>query len=248
MTTASATGIWAGEAGPARGPTAAACRMHGHYTGGVGTVVWSEGEMLARLRAGDELAFRTLVKRHDAAMRRLALSFVQTVSVADEVVQETWLAVIRGLQTFEERSSLKTWIFRILVNRAQTRGARERRITPFSSLGDADEDSGPTVDPERFLPRGTTFDGYWSVSPSRFFELPEDRLLARETAELVAAAINALPLRQQQVIRLRDVEGWEADEVCESLGISAANQRVLLHRARSGVRAVLEEHFAEVTV
>lgn len=245
MTPASPTGIWAGEAGPVRGATAC---LRGHYTRPVGTAVWSEGDLLARLRAGDELAFRALVKRHDAAMRRLALSFVQTVSVADEVVQETWLAVIRGLQTFEERSSLKTWIFRILVNRAQTRGARERRITPFSSLGDADEDGGPTVDPERFLPRGTTFDGYWSVSPSRFFDLPEDRLLARETAELVAAAIDALPLRQQQVIRLRDIEGWEADEVCESLGISAANQRVLLHRARSGVRAVLEEHFAGVTV
>ncbi|HEY7953143.1 MAG TPA: sigma-70 family RNA polymerase sigma factor [Solirubrobacteraceae bacterium] len=214
----------------------------------MGTVGGSETELLARLRAGDEAAFRALVTRHNGAMRRLALTFVPTSSVADEVVQETWLAVIRGLKAFEQRSSLKTWIFRILVNRAQSRGVRERRTTPFSSLGDAESGGGPTVDPDRFLPRGTTFDGYWSVSPSRFFELPEDQLLARETAELVAAAINALPARQEQVIRLRDIEGWHAEEVCESLGISSANQRVLLHRARASVRVVLEGHFAEVTV
>lgn len=208
----------------------------------------STSDFLARLRAGDEMAFRELVRRHDAMMRRIALSFVQTASVADEVVQETWLAVIRGLAHFEGRSSLKTWIFRILVNRAQSRGARERRITPFSSLVDPGDDQGATVDPSRFLPPGTTFDGYWAVSPSRFFELPEERLLADETSRLVADAINVLPARQQQVIRLRDIEGWEAEEVCDSLGVSAANQRVLLHRARAAIRAALEEHFSEVAV
>lgn len=208
----------------------------------------TEEDLLARLRAGDESAFRALVRRHDGSMRRLALSFVQTPSVADEVVQETWLAVIRGLADFEGRSSLKTWIFRILVNRARSRGARERRITPFSSFGDDRDDPGPTVDPDRFLPAGSTFAGYWATSPNRFFELPEERLLARETTQMVAEAIAALPARQQQVIRLRDIEGCEAEEVCAGLGISAANQRVLLHRARSAVRAALEEHFAEVTV
>lgn len=203
-----------------------------------------EADLLARLRSGDEAAFRALVGRHDRALRHLALSFVGTPAIADEVVQETWLAVVRGLARFEGRSSLKTWIFRILVNRAQTRGARESRTTPFSSL--LDGDGAPTVDGDRFLPAGSVFDGYWAVSPSRFFELPEERLLARETTRLVGAAIDGLPPRQQLVIRLRDIEGWEAAEVCEGLGISAANQRVLLHRARAAVRAAMEDHFAEV--
>ena len=208
----------------------------------------SDAVLVARLRAGDEDAFREVVKRHDRAMRRIALSFVQTASVADEVVQETWLAVIRGLADFEGRCSLKTWIFRILANRAQSRGVRERRITPFSSLADPDDEHGGTVDPDRFLPAGSPFDGYWAVSPSRFFELPEERLLAHETAQLVGQAIDALPARQQQVIRLRDIEGWDAEEVCESLGLSAANQRVLLHRARASVRAAMESHFDEVVL
>ncbi|MFL5862482.1 MAG: RNA polymerase sigma factor [Solirubrobacteraceae bacterium] len=206
----------------------------------------SEERLLARLRAGEETAFRDLVTRHDRAMKRIALTFVRSPSVADEVVQETWLAVIKGLDRFEGRSSLKTWIFRILANRAQSRGAREQRSTPFSSLASSDEDDGPTVDPDRFLPAGDAVAGYWSVTPSRFFELPEDRILAAETSALVAAAIEQLPRRQQQVIRLRDVEGWDAEEVCESLELSAANQRVLLHRARSAVRASLEEYFTEV--
>ncbi|MGZ4192744.1 MAG: RNA polymerase sigma factor [Solirubrobacteraceae bacterium] len=206
----------------------------------------SEDRLLAQLRAGDEMAFRELVKRHDRAMRRIALTFVRSPSVADEVVQETWLAVIKGLERFEGRSSLKTWIFRILANRARSRGAREQRTTSFSSLAPSEDDDGPTVDPERFLPAGHPTAGYWSVTPSRFFELPEDRMLAAETSALVAAAIEQLPDRQRQVIKLRDVEGWDAEEVCESLELSAANQRVLLHRARSAVRARLEEYFTEV--
>ena len=205
----------------------------------------SEERLLARLRAGDETAFRELVARHDRAMKRIALTFVRTPSVADEVVQDTWLAVIKGLERFEGRSSLKTWIFRILANRAQSRGAREHRTTPFSSLAPSEED-GPTVEPDRFLPAGHAAAGYWSVTPSRFFELPEDRMLAAETSALVTAAIEQLPERQQQVITLRDVEGWAAEEVCECLELSAANQRVLLHRARSAVRACLEEYFTEV--
>jgi RNA polymerase sigma-70 factor, ECF subfamily len=206
----------------------------------------SQDVMLERLRAGDEMAFRELVRRHDRAMRRIALSYVRTPSVADEVVQETWLAVIKGLGRFEGRSSLKTWIFRILVNRAQSRGVREQRTTPFSSLSTVDAEDGPTVDPDRFLPAGHAAAGYWSTTPSRFFELPEERVLAEETSALVADAIDKLPDRQQQVITLRDIEGWDADEVCQGLGLSAANQRVLLHRARAAVRAVLEEYFTEM--
>ena len=136
--------------------------------------------LIARLQVGDESAFRELVTQHDRAMRRLALSYVQTISAADEVVQETWLAVIRGLAKFEGRSSLKTWIFRILVNRAQTRGVREQREVPFSAL--APEDQEPSVDPDRFLPPGHAVAGYWSTIPNRFFELPEDRLLAAEAS------------------------------------------------------------------
>jgi RNA polymerase sigma-70 factor, ECF subfamily len=215
-----------------------------NYTRAVGATAREEDVLVARLQAGDETAFRELVTEHHRAMRRLALSYVQTVAAADEVVQETWLAVIRGLAKFEGRSSLKTWIFRILVNRAQTRGARERRIIPFSALVSDADDDGPTVDPDRFLPKGHPVAGYWSVTPNRFFDLPEERLLAQEATAAIAEAIARLPDRQRRVIELRDVEGWEAEEVCASLELSAANQRVLLHRARSAVRASLEEYFA----
>lgn len=212
---------------------------------GVREAEGAERELLDRLRAGDEDAFRTVVGAHHNAMRRLALTYVHSSAVADEVVQETWLAVIRGLDGFEGRASLKTWIFRILVHRARTRGAREARTVAFSSLGPADGDDGPTVDSGRFIKAGEPLAGWWSVPPS---ELPEDRLLAAETTELVDRAISALPARQQRVIRLRDVEGLDAGAVCESLGISAGNQRVLLHRARAAVRAALESHFEMVSV
>jgi len=229
---------WAACPGVARAPA---------YTGAV-VDGRDDAALLARLRAGDEVAFRDLVACHHRSMRRLARTFVSSDAVADEVVQETWLAIIKGLDRFEGRASLKSWMFRILVNRAQTRGAREHRTTPFSSLQEGDPDQGPTVDPRRFLPPDHPVAGYWSVTPSRFFELPEDRLLAQETAQLVAGAIGRLPARQQEVIRLRDVEGWESEEVCVCLGISAANQRVLLHRARAAVRAELEEYLAEEVV
>jgi RNA polymerase sigma-70 factor, ECF subfamily len=210
----------------------------------VGTAEVSDADLLTGLRAGDENAFRTLVKQHHATMRRVAMSHVKSLSVADEVVQETWLAVIRGLPRFEERSSLKTWIFRILVNRAQSRAVREQRTTPFSCMAGGDSDPGPTVDPHRFIDGGA-FDGYWSVTPSRFCDLPEERLLASETRTVLGQAINELPERQRQVVRLRDVEGWDAEEVCELLGLSAGNQRVLLHRARAHLRSVLEGFFRE---
>jgi RNA polymerase sigma-70 factor (ECF subfamily) len=189
--------------------------------------------LVAALRAGDEAAFLALVERWHASMVRVARGYVPSRAVAEDVVQETWLAVVRGIDRFEERSSLKTWVFRILVNRAKTRGERERRTVPFSSLAAREASDGEaSVDPERF-----GAGGMWTAPPAR---LPEDRLADRETVAEIQAAIDALPDAQRTVITLRDVEGWEAAEVAELLGISDGNQRVLLHRARSKVRAAVE--------
>jgi RNA polymerase sigma-70 factor (ECF subfamily) len=196
--------------------------------------------LLARLRAGDESAFMELVDEYGPQMLRVAEMYVSTRAVAEEVVQETWLAVLAGIDRFEARSSLKTWIFRILTNRAKTRGIRERRVVPFSSLAAAAEDDGPAIDPERFEPPGTRWEGHWSSYPTRWSNLPEERLLAQELVEAARRAIDALPPNQRTVITLRDVDGWDADEVCELLDISEVNQRVLLHRARSKVRQALE--------
>nr|MDQ6916174.1 sigma-70 family RNA polymerase sigma factor [Actinomycetota bacterium] len=181
------------------------------------------------------------VARHNATMLRVAAMYVRDRAVVEEVVQETWLAALAGLDGFQERSSLKTWIFRILANRARTRAVREARSLPFSALAAAEaEDDEPAVDPDRFLdPRGPS---PWAAPPADWRTLPEERLLAAETLTLVAAAIDALPPAQREVIRLRDVEGWSAPEVADALEISAGNQRVLLHRARAKVRAALEDH------
>jgi RNA polymerase sigma-70 factor (ECF subfamily) len=188
-----------------------------------------ETALVAALRNGDEGVFRMLVERHTPAMRRLALTFVRSHAVADEVVQEAWLGVLRGIDRFEERSSLKTWIFRIVANVGRSRGVREARSAPFSSFASADE---PSVDPDRFQA-----DGAW-ISPPE----PWERLEAGEMRRVIGAAIAALPSQQRQVISLRDLEGWDADEVASVLEISEGNQRVLLHRARSKVRAAVEEH------
>lgn len=193
--------------------------------------------LLRRLRAGDEDAFMELVDRYGMQMLRVARMYVSTRAAAEEVVGETWLAVLTGLDRFEGRSSVKTWLFRILVNRAKTRGVREQRVVPFSSLADASEDVGATVDADRFAPPGR---GHWASEPERWSELPEERLLARETLEVARRAIEALPPNQRTVITLRDVEGWDADEVRDLLDISDVNQRVLLHRARAKVRRALE--------
>jgi RNA polymerase sigma-70 factor, ECF subfamily len=196
--------------------------------------VTSDEQILEALKQGDERAFVELVERHQALMLRVALRYVRTRSVAEEVVQETWVGVLHGLDRFEARASLKTWIFRILTNRAITRAEREGRVVPFSSLED---DDGPAVDPDRFRPEGAPWAGGWKVLPDA---LPEERLLARETLARIGEAIAELPERQHLVILMRDVEGWNAGEVCEALAISEANQRVLLHRARSKVRRCLE--------
>ena len=187
------------------------------------------------LRRGDEQVFGELVDRYSRPMLRLASSYVRDPAVAEEVVQEAWLGVVAGIERFEGRSSLKTWIFRILTNIAQTRGAREARSVPFTALGRPGEDE-PAVDPDRF-----DHYGFWS-SPPRPWDVPDERLLAKETRESVERAIEALPPLQRAVISLRDVEGWSSEEVRNVLELSDTNQRVLLHRARSRVRAELARY------
>ena len=193
------------------------------------------------LRAGDESAFAALLERYHASLLRLAMVYVRNRAVAEEVVQETWLGVVQGIDRFERRSSLKTWIFRILTNTAKTRAQREGRTIPFSSLAGETEE-GPSVEPERFLDSAhPRWPGHWASPPERWDEVPEQRLLAKESLGQVAEAIEQLPPMQRQVITLRDVEGWDSAEVCDLLDLSEANQRVLLHRARSKVRQSLEQ-------
>jgi RNA polymerase sigma-70 factor, ECF subfamily len=208
-------------------------------------------QLVARLKRGDERAFAELISAYSPALLRVAQARVRTRAVAEEVVQETWLAVLHGLDRFEGRSSLKTWIFRILTNIAITRGTRESRCLPFSSLaereaGEADE----PVDATRFLPADhDRWPHHWALGPTRW-ETPEEGLLTGETRDCILRAIEALPPAQRTVITMRDIEGWPSEEVCDALGVSEGNQRVLLHRARSKVRAAVEEHFGamEVTV
>ena len=185
-------------------------------------------ELLRRLRAGDERAFVALVERYNGAMFRLALSFVDSRAVAEEVVQDTWLAALRGLARFEGRSSLKTWLFTILVNRARTTGVRESRSVPVA-------DAGPAVDASRFGPSGG-----WAVPPERWIEEAENRVDAAKVRDLLRGSFGALPPRQREVVLLRDVQGLSSAEVCTVLAISEANQRVLLHRGRSKLRQSLE--------
>jgi RNA polymerase sigma-70 factor (ECF subfamily) len=200
----------------------------------------AEADLLARLRSGDEAAFEALVARHYATMLAVAQSYVKGRSVAEEVVQETWLAVIRGLDRFEGRSSLKTWILSILVNQAKTRGTREARVLPFASL--AAEDDAPAVAPERFRGPDHQYPGGWREFPARWHVSAETAVQDRETLRVAMRAIAELPPAQQTVIRMRDVQGYSSEEVCATLDVSEANQRVLLHRARSRVRAALEAH------
>jgi RNA polymerase sigma-70 factor (ECF subfamily) len=187
-----------------------------------------DAELVARLRAGDEQAFVALVARHHAAMLRLAASFVSSAAVAEEVVQDTWVGVLRGIDGFAGRSSFRTWLMRILVNRARSTGVRERRSV---AVGDA----GPVVDRSRFDTSGA-----WMSPPQHWIEDSEDRMQAQALAGHIQKTLNELPERQREVIVLRDVEGLTSHEVCEVLEISDANQRVLLHRGRSHLRQALE--------
>lgn len=200
---------------------------------------------LAALRAGDEKAFRELVREHQSALLRLAVMYSPSRAVAEEVVQETWLAVLRGIDGFEGRAALRTWIARILINIARRRAGQEARSVPYSSLGATTADSagtaGPTVDPARFHARGPNA-GHWISVPDDWSALPEAHLAAAEARRLVLEAVGRLPVRQREVITLRDMEGWTAPEVSDLLGITPGNQRVLLHRARAAVRQALEHY------
>jgi RNA polymerase sigma-70 factor, ECF subfamily len=202
----------------------------------------ADAKLVAELRAGDEDAFRRLVADWHPMLLRVAQIFVPSRAVAEEVVQETWLRVLGALDRFEGRSSLRTWVFRILVNTAKTRAQREGRVIPFSALNDPGRIPEPAVDPDRFLDADhERYPGHWSSPPRA---LPEERLLAAETRDVIAAAIDELPAAQRAVISLRDVAGWDSAEVCNALDLTEVNQRVLLHRARATVRRALEDYLA----
>jgi RNA polymerase sigma-70 factor (ECF subfamily) len=191
--------------------------------------VGDDAELVERLRTGDEAAFRVLVTRYQGQLLRLAASLVPSRAVAEEVVQDTWLGVVRGIERFEGRSSVKTWLFRILVNQAHRAGAREHRSVPVD-LGHE-----PAVPPGRF-----GRDGTWASPPEAWTDAVDERLSAGALARRIGPLLSALPEAQRQVFLLRDVEGLTAPEVSDALGVSDGNQRVLLHRARSRMRGMLE--------
>lgn len=206
-----------------------------------------EASLVAALRRGDEAAFMRLVEQYQAAMVRIAQVYVGDRAIAEEVAQEAWLSVLTHLDRFEARSSFKTWLFHILVNGAKSRGLRERRSVPFSALADperGDAHDEPSVAPERFHGQDGLYPGGWIAFPQSWAHIPEERITSQETRAYLESAIARLPMSQRSVIRLRDIEGYTADEVCGMLGISDANQRVLLHRARSRVRQALEDYLA----
>ena len=202
---------------------------------------------LERLRAGDEAAFAELVARHDAPLRRLAFSVLRDQALADEVVQDSWTAVIEGLDAFEGRSTLGTWLYRIVLNRARSRREREARSIPLSAL--EGDDDGPGVDPTRFIANG-----HWRESPassaaaplSEFAaEDPEQSLLRHELGGALIAALARLPENLRAVVTMRDVDGLASEDVCNALGVSESNQRVLLHRGRSRLRTLVEEELSK---
>ena len=204
--------------------------------------------VIEALRHRDEAAFAALIDQYHTSLLRLAQLYVSDRAAAEEVVQDTWLGVLKGIDRFEGRSSLKTWLYRILTNRAKTRGVRDAnaRSVPFSALWDADaEPFEPAVEPDRFLPsEHPQWPSHWAEPVDAWGDHPEERLLSRETRAHIQAAIDRLPPAQREVITLRDIEGWSSEEVCNALEISETNQRVLLHRARSKVRRALERYFA----
>ncbi len=195
-------------------------------------IVESDGQLLERLRAGDEAAFVTLVGRYQASLLRVARAYVPSMAVAEEAVQETWMGVVRGIAGFEGRSSFKTWLFRILINRARSLGSAELRTVPF-------DDPEPAVDPSRFDATGA-----WSLPPEPWESVVDERLMAEDWLPCIRSALDELPSRQREVVVLRDVEGMASDDVCEVLGISEGNQRVLLHRGRAKLRSELEGELA----
>ena len=213
--------------------------------GGGGTPETASGEVqqVEALRRGDEEAFLALVEQYHSFLIRLAGLYVRNRAMAEDVVQETWLGVLRGIEGFEGRSSLRTWISRILVNRARTHAKREGRLIPFSALV-ADEVGRreAAVEPERFQGNEDAYPHHWRVPPKGWGQDSETRLLQKETVQVVEKTVENLPEAQRTVITMRDVEGWTSGEVCNALEISETNQRVLLHRARSKVRAAVEQY------
>jgi RNA polymerase sigma-70 factor (ECF subfamily) len=204
----------------------------------------AEMRLIEGLRRGDEAAFAEVVSLHHSVLQRVARMYVPSEAVAEEVVQETWLAVLQGIGRFEGRSTLKTWIFRILTNRAKTRGERESRTVPFSALvSEATEASDPAVEPERFRGETDPYPGHWTVPLQCWGDDPERWVTSNETLAYLQVALERLPQAQRTVVMLRDIQEWTAGEVCEALGISEANQRVLLHRGRSKLRRALESYF-----
>jgi RNA polymerase sigma-70 factor (ECF subfamily) len=201
-----------------------------------------DAALVEALRAGDEDAFVGLIRAHHSVVLRVALTYVASRAVAEEVVQETWLGVLNGLDRFQGRSALKTWIVEIAANIARARAVREGRCGPSSSLISADARTEPSVDPDRFFPADhPRFPGGWARAPLAW-QMPDARVVERETRDVVRGAVELLPAAQRLVITLRDIEGWSADEACRALELTEDDQRVLLHGARCKVRAALERH------
>jgi RNA polymerase sigma-70 factor (ECF subfamily) len=209
----------------------------------VQTARTDDAVLVEALRRGDESAFTDVVERFHPTLRRVARGYVRTDEAVSDVVQETWIGVLRGLDRFEGRSSLKTWVVSILVNVARTQAVKEARTVPFAALTSEDSD-GADFGADRFQGPDGEYPGHWSTPPARWTEDPEAALLAGETREVVARAVARLPQSQRSVITLRDVDGWTSAEVCAALGLSEGNQRVLLHRARAKVRLALDAFLA----
>ena len=235
--------------GPAKGPVNSA------YAGAVSstlqhgseltrTVSEEERALLEGLRQKDERAFTKLVERYNGSLMRLARVYVPNRGVAEEVVQETWLGVLQGINRFEGRCSLKTWLFKILMNRARTRGVREARSVAVGSIFDLEAEAAePAMPTDRFWGPKDSWPDHWAIAPKSWGPNPEQALLAKECRKRMEQAIEALPPGQREVITLRDIEQWTSEEVCNTLGLSETNQRVLLHRARLRVRRALEQYF-----
>jgi RNA polymerase sigma-70 factor (ECF subfamily) len=199
--------------------------------------------LVDRLRSGDEAALEALVERHHRPLLRHARLRVADPDAAEDVVQETWIAALRGLAAFEGRSTFRTWLFRIAEKRAISRVRRDARSVPFARLAsDALDDGGPSVDPDRFVADGRAWAGHWAIAPEAWAPDAAEQLVARETLAVLGAAIAELPPVQQVVVTMRDVEGWSSEDVCAALDITPGNQRVLLHRARARLREVLDRH------
>jgi RNA polymerase sigma-70 factor, ECF subfamily len=199
-----------------------------------------DGSLVAAILQGDDDAFTTLIDRYHPSLIRMATLFVRDRHIAEEVAQETWIGVLRGLDRFEGRSTFRTWLFGILANQAKRRGERERRIIPFSALSQLPDGDDPALPEERFRPPGADWAGWWATPPTAWEIAPEEAALSAEVRAELEQAIATLPPNQRAVLTLRDVEGWETREICNVLGLTPTNQRVLLHRARSRVRQELE--------